>query len=100
MSEQQTIWREIAALINQLPPETRQHYRRAIRRWMHDMGHHIGLVRTSESLIRRMASECPCTDIELLDIIDRAGEKMSILLAEAQALGSDIENDEATHNLP
>ncbi len=93
--EQRTVWHEIADVLNQLPLEERRHFREAIRRWLHDMGHEIGLVRTSESLIRRMAPNCQCTDMELLDIIRQAGEGMKVLLAEAQALGSNIEDGES-----
>ncbi len=90
--EIETIWREIAALVNTLPPDERRRYNAAIRRWVHDLGHYIGLIRTSEGLIRREAQEGKGVDMELLDIVQNATQHLVAMLAEIRTLGDTIDD--------
>lgn len=91
--EQVNVWQELAALINQQPLEVRRRYREALRRWTHDLGHNIGLVRTGAGLMRReMTSGALVVDTELLDIIGSAARTLMELLAEVRQLPEYIED--------
>ncbi len=88
----QEVWLELAALVNQRPPEERLRYREAIRSLVHDLGHNIGLVRTSEGLIRREAeANGLVVDEELLDIIHQAVLDLTDLLAVLRAFGDAVD---------
>ncbi|GEM_PF-2666168 len=90
---QANIWRELAALVNQQPLAERRRYREALRRWTHDLGHHIGLVRTSEGLMRREMTQDAAADAELLDIIGGAARSLMELLAEIRQLPEHIDDE-------
>ncbi len=86
------MWLELATLINQQPLQERLRYREAIRRLVHDLGHNIGLVRTSEGLIRREAeAKGLMVDDELLDVIHRAVQDLTDLLATLRLFGDAID---------
>ncbi len=92
-NRQANVWQELAALINAQPLEERQRYREALRRWTHDLGHNIGLVRTSEGLMRReMKEDALVVDTELLDIIEGAARSLMELLAEVRQLPEHIDD--------
>jgi hypothetical protein len=91
--EPTNVWQELAALINRQPPEARRRYREALRRWTHDLGHNIGLVRTSEGLMRReMQQTASPADTELLDIIGGAARSLMAMLAEIRQLPEHIDD--------
>ena len=88
------VWQELATLINAQPLEARRRYRDALRQWTHDLGHHIGLVRTSEGLMRReMRQKAGAVDTELLDIIGGASRTLMALLAEIRQLPERIDDE-------
>jgi len=91
----ETVWYEIATLINALPPDERQHYRREVRRWVHDLGHYVGLIRTSEGLLRREAMSGQAADKDLLDIVRDAAVRLVEMLPEIRELGEAIDNDDS-----
>ncbi len=87
------VWQELAELVNALPLEERRRLRDALRRWAHDLGHNIGLVRTSEGLMRReMEQAALVVDTELLDIIGGAARSLMELLAEVRQLPEYIDD--------
>ncbi len=81
---------ELAQLINQRPAAERLRYQAALRRFSHDMGHNIGLIRTSEGLLRQ-TSEPACLDEELLGIIREGASGLTRLLDTLRALSEAIE---------
>ena len=89
-SSETNAWHDLAQLINQQPAEERQRYRTAFRRFSHDMGHNIGLIRTSEGLLRQ-TSEPACLDEELLGIIREGASGLMRLLDTLRALSEAIE---------
>ncbi|HFC09846.1 MAG TPA: hypothetical protein ENJ54_08380 [Chloroflexi bacterium] len=90
---QANVWQELAELVNALPLEERRRLRDALRRWTHDLGHNIGLVRTSEGLMRReMEQAALVVDTELLDIIGGAARSLMELLAEVRQLPEHIDD--------
>jgi len=90
---QANVWQELATLVNALPLEDRRRLRDALRRWTHDLGHNIGLVRTSEGLMRReMDQAALVVDTELLDIIGGAARSLMELLAEVRQLPEYIDD--------
>lgn len=73
------VGKELAALIETLPKDERDRYRRGIGGLVHDLRQTIGIIFTAEQLLRE--SPRPISqDAELLDAINNANKRaMSIL---------------------
>lgn len=71
MSGHSQSWQEIAALINDLPLEQREQYRRSLGAFMHDMKHTLGLIVNANELVSREIKKCPEEHkaVEMIDII-------------------------------
>jgi len=89
-TEENTVWEDIATLINALPRAERRRYYEGVRRWGHELGHNIGLIRTSEGLLRREMEDAQEADTELLDIIRDAANQLLEMMAEIRCLGEAI----------
>lgn len=86
-------WRQVALLINRLPPEHRRALKERVRYFNHEMGDRVGLVRSAEALLRRESQESPeeC-DPELLDIIRNAANDLYELLQILRAFAQEIQD--------
>ncbi len=90
----ETIWHDIGVVLNDLPPDARHRYREAVRQWVHDLGHHVGLITTSVGLLRQESQANPqaAVDEELLSIIEEAGRALRELLAQLRQLPDTIDD--------
>ncbi|MEN8241934.1 MAG: hypothetical protein ABFS17_08440 [Chloroflexota bacterium] len=81
MSEMQSIeekyalfFRELAELVNQQPAETREHTRRLIGEFLHDIKHTLGLITGANTIIERDLGDKsePFDSFEMIQIADQA----------------------------
>ena len=100
-SEQTTqaarLWDELIDLADQLPDEKRQELLALIRVYIHEVRHTIGLITSSEALLRRDLEGKPgAAEAQvLLDIISIAAKRLTHMLADtAQSLGEGMNNSD------
>jgi signal transduction histidine kinase len=73
------ISKELAAVLNQLSPEQRQHIQQGLAELVHDLRQSIGIIFTAEVLLRRRKT-VPASELELLDTINTASKRSLDLL--------------------
>ncbi len=83
-AESNSVWEELAALINSRPEEERKRYFEGIRRFKHDLQNALGMISTAEKLMEREGRSNPefKVDWELLGIIKEGADEAFALLAE------------------
>lgn len=73
-------WLQVAELLHQAPPEARQELCQHLRRFNHDLGDRLGMIRTAEALLRREAQQGQPADEEILTIVRTAVNDLIELL--------------------
>jgi signal transduction histidine kinase len=68
------VWKDLASLINSLPPEEQHRYHINIGMFTHDLRQVVGIIYSAESLLRRSES-LPAEELELLEMIRNASKR-------------------------
>ena len=78
------IWDDLADLVNQLPLEERQRYRKNLGKFMHDLHNTLALITNSEDLIRRDFRERDDVDsvMDLINIVKTATRRARVHLTD------------------
>ncbi len=80
-----TAWLSLAEQANHMPDAARQALRAQLRRFNHDFGDRIGMIRAAEAILRRDAQKGQLADEEILDILRDAASDLVELLHLLQA---------------
>lgn len=93
------IWKGLARLVNELPPEERCRYQKEFACFAHDLRHDLGVVANVEALLRAdfQSLDDPGEMLDFLDILLRANTRsLATLDTLIATLGQQIRLDDAS----